>query len=336
MAQQTGNKLIKIGVFYDGNYFAHVSNYYNYEHERKARLSISGLHEFIRSQVAEYENVDKMLCQIVDAHYFRGRLSYYDAQERNRLLSDRIFDDILMNEGVNTHYLPLKTREGKIVEEKGVDVWLALEAYELSLSKKYDVFVLIASDSDYVPLMRKLNTLGIRLMVLGWDLEYTDERTGRIRKTVTSIDLLQEVSYPVSMHEIIDNKVRRNDSLVNDLFVNKDRKYYRYNPEASYMNYDESAGMVYDEEGVGEWHTGAIFSLKNGYGFISKPPNNVYFHYTALEAGDDFNELQDGEFVEYLLQKNDRGQDIATAVRRKTDDSGWEAESESASTYLTD
>ncbi len=47
------DKLIRVGVFYDGNYFLHVSNYYNYEHIRKRRLSISGLHEFIRHQVGQ-------------------------------------------------------------------------------------------------------------------------------------------------------------------------------------------------------------------------------------------------------------------------------------------
>lgn len=48
-------RLVRIAVFYDGNYFLHVSNYYNYDHPRKRRLSLSGLHEFIRNQVAQEE-----------------------------------------------------------------------------------------------------------------------------------------------------------------------------------------------------------------------------------------------------------------------------------------
>ena len=46
---EKGNNLTRIGVFYDGNYFLHVSNYYNYSHERKNRLSIAGLHHFIKN-----------------------------------------------------------------------------------------------------------------------------------------------------------------------------------------------------------------------------------------------------------------------------------------------
>ena len=158
-----GSRILKIGIFYDGNYFYHVSNYYCYSHVRRSRLSIPGLHSFIKSMVAEKEGLSERFCQIVDCHYFRGRLPAKEAYARQILLNERIFDDILMREGVVTHYLP--TSGGT---EKGVDVALALETLELTLLKNYNVVVLIASDGDYVPLIRKLNALGTRVMVLGW------------------------------------------------------------------------------------------------------------------------------------------------------------------------
>ena len=43
----SSSKLTRIGVFYDCGFFSQVSNYYCYQHERKARLSATGLHEFI-------------------------------------------------------------------------------------------------------------------------------------------------------------------------------------------------------------------------------------------------------------------------------------------------
>ena len=312
------NKLIRIGVFYDGNFFYHVSNYYNYEHERKARLSIAGLHDFICHQVAQFEGTDPRFCQVVDAHYFRGRLNAFDAQESNRLLSERIFDDILMQENVVTHYMPLKVRDGRI-EEKGVNVWLALEAYELALLKRFNVLVLIASDSDYASLSRKLATLGTRVMVLGWDFAFLDERTGRERRTVTSIDLLREATYPMAMADIIDDDNNQSDPVVNNLFINRDRK-----PKAAY----HEPGVVdredddYEDEPVsyeqGEVLQSEILSLKNGYGFISMPPNNLYFHWTFLTE-DDFNDLYEGDAVEFTIGKNDKGQDIALNVRKIKD-----------------
>lgn len=71
---------------------------------------------------------------------------------------------------------------------------------------RLNVLVLIASDGDYVPLIRKLNTLGTRVMVLRWGFEYTND-FGKEMTTRTSQDLIEEVSYPVAMHEIIDNRI---------------------------------------------------------------------------------------------------------------------------------
>lgn len=139
MSENPDSKLLRIGVFYDGNFFSHVSNYYKYAHPRKARVSIPGLHSFIKRHVASVEGVDERYCQIVDAHFFRGRYSARDAEAQQKLFADRVLDDILMHEGVVTHYLPL--RGGG---EKGIDVWLALEAFELAVFKRFNVLVLIA------------------------------------------------------------------------------------------------------------------------------------------------------------------------------------------------
>lgn len=206
-------KLLRVGVFYDGNFFHHVSNYYKYYHPRRARISIPGLHDLIRQLVAKEEGSDVRYCHIVDAHFFRGRYPAKDAEAQQRLFSDRVMDDILTSEGVVTHYLPIR---GKA--EKGIDVWLALEAYELSVLKRFDVVVLIAGDGDFVPLARKVNSLGTRMMVLGWDFRFTDDG-GVPRETVTSVSLLQEVTYPVLMHHLIEDRTRRDDPVLRNLFV---------------------------------------------------------------------------------------------------------------------
>lgn len=302
------DKLTRIGVFYDGNYFLHVSNYYNYDHLRKKRLSIAGLHEFVRSHVAQEESMDVHLCHIVDAHYFRGRLNAQEASQRgNVLYYDRVFDDILMSEGVTTHYLPLRNYGGRR-EEKGIDVWLALEAFELAIYKKFDVLVLIASDGDYVPLVRKLNTLGTRVMVLSWDFEYTTP-TGQTLVTRTSQDLLEEVSYPVAMHEVIDNRLKRNDPMINNLFVQYESK--RQPPTITPATPDETEVPEYEFDG--EARTSEILSIKNGYGFIKYPPNNLFFHYSTV-VNTDFNELREGDLVRFNITKGDKGDYVAVNV----------------------
>lgn len=291
-------KLIRVGVFYDGNYFLHVSNYYAYGHPRKRRISISGLHDFIKHQIALEESSDVKLCKIVDAHYFRGRLNASEASQRgDTLYYDRVFDDILMSEGVTTHYLPVRTGYEGNKQEKGIDVWLALEAFELAFYKRFNVLVLIASDGDYVPMVKKLNTLGTRVMVLSWDFEYANEHGQRFT-TRTSQNLLEEVTYPIAMHELIDNRIRKSDPLINNLFVQ-----------------GEQRRQIEPQQPVnGDGNIGEILSLKNGFGFIKYPPNNLFFHYTnVIDA--DFNELEVGDMVEFTIAKNHEGQDIAGSVK---------------------
>lgn len=294
-----GNRLLRIGIFYDGNYFYHVSNYYCYAHPRRARLSIPGLHEFVKKMISEKESIPEKLCQIVDCHYFRGRLPAMEAKARQILLNERVFDDILMREGVVTHYLPV-TRN----TEKGVDVSLALETLELTIFKKFNIVVLIASDGDYVPLVRKLNALGTRVMVLGWDFEYVDDN-GNTRNTVTSTRLMNEVSYPLQMHKIINGEtiLRDRSFQVDSLFV---QSFNAASREEEY--FDEIESHVIPETPAASQTTGRIVHLKNGYGFIAPDDgsDNIFFFWQDVQDCD-FNELNINDAVAYDVGRNERG-----------------------------
>ena len=335
--------LLRIGIFYDGNYFYHVSNYYCYAHERRSRLSISGLHDFIKRLVGRFEGIESKFCQIVDCHYFRGRLPAMEANARQILLNERMFDDILMREGVVTHYLPV-TRGG----EKGVDVCLALEALELNIFKKFDVVALIASDGDYVPLVRKLNALGTRVMVLGWDFEYVDDN-GNERYTATSGKMMNEVTYPIWMHKVIDGQDSRFDAdEIDALFVpagikenyaGKDDtiRIPKVNPSPNYdeVQPDSARGAHYgsDEDASialsasGERRRSRILQLKNGYGFLANDLShkNLFFFWEDLE-GIDFNELNVGDILEYEIGENERGECARHITRPQGDSPNNESE----------
>jgi cold shock CspA family protein len=290
----TKNELMRIGVFYDGNFFFHVSNYYHYHHERRARISVAGLHNYIKHQVAESEGCDVHNCQIVDAHYFRGRPRALDAAERGVLLKERLFDDVLVREGVVTHYLPIGP-DG----EKGIDVWLALEAYELAIYKRFDVSVLVACDGDFLPLVRKLNTIGTRVMLLAWDFKWM-AAGGQERETRTAQVLLDEVSYPIMMQTVIDDRSKRSDPQINALFV--PQKELRLPPARN------AADVLAASQSAPGSSDGIIQSLKSGFGFItpaSGGPNLFFFHAEVINA--DFNDVRIGDPVKYAIGKNDRG-----------------------------
>ncbi|WP_297191674.1 NYN domain-containing protein [uncultured Porphyromonas sp.] len=224
MLKEKKSHLTRVGVFYDGNYFWHVSTFYYQYHERKSRLSVGGLHRFLKYQIAQLEGTSPELCKIVDAHYFRGRLTAPEAARASGdvLYYERLFDDVLNAEGVTMHHLPLsRAGKGNKKKEKGVDVLFALEAYERALQHEFDVVVLIAADGDYIPLVRKLHALGTRVMILGWDLEHEGEARREPATTYTSFELLEEATYPIMMNELIDSRAFRSDPIINGLFVNK-------------------------------------------------------------------------------------------------------------------
>lgn len=297
------NRLIRVGIFYDGNYFMHVSNYYYYEHTRKARLDIAGLHTFIRHEISSEEGVDLSRVQVVDAHFFRGRQNAVEAQENNRLYSDRVFDDILMHEGVVTHYLPLKSR-GFRKEEKGIDVLMVVEALELTMLKRFDVVVLIASDGDYAPLVRKINTIGSRVMVVSWDFNWTDEN-GNARYTNTSQDLLKESTYPMAMAELIDKGLKKSDPIVGNLFYSPPAQPER---KTAPLLSATGNGPVAATPAVpsGPTVTSRIASLHNGYGFIEARPKDLYFYYADL-VGVEFADLEVGDEVSFVVSRNENG-----------------------------
>ncbi len=291
------DKLVRIGVFYDGNFFLHISNYYNYEHPKQRRLSIAGLHEFIMHSVAEQEGQSIKHCRIVGAHYFRGRLSAHEANQRGEMLYwDRLFDDILMSAGVATHYLPLRNINGRR-EERGIDVWLALEAYEMATQNQLDVVALIASDGDYTMLVRKLHALGVRVLLLSWDFDFYADN-GKQMITRTSQDLLEEVTYPLAMYDIIEAGLQNNNPLIHNIFVASDSKR-----KITSATEDTPEGS----------ETSVILSLKNGFGFIKYPPNNLFFHHSSL-VNADFNDLSEGDMVAFHIGTNDEGEEIAVDV----------------------
>lgn len=307
---RSNSKALKVGVFYDGSYYTHVSNYYNYVHPHRRRIHIGGLHDFIKHMVAEREGTRPNLCHIIDAHFFRGRFTAREANEKtNQLYYDRVFDDVLMYNNVQTHYLPLKDMQGR-KKEKGIDVLMALETYELCMLKRYDIVALVASDGDHVPLVRKLHALGCKTMLLGWDFEFADPETGDHQYTRTSTDLWNEVSYPLQMHDIIEEGLKDDDEVIRECFVIRE----------SATRDSEQSVPSYVEGDPDEKHQSTVMSLMNGYGFIRFPDNNLFFLRDDLE-GIDFADLHIGDPVEFQIAMNARGQRVARNIHRVSEPS---------------
>ena len=304
--------VIKIGIFYDGNYLYHVSNYYVFHHHHHMRLSISGLHEFVREEVARREHTTAEFCRIVDAHYFRGRYTTQIVEQKGWIRGERIFEDVLMYNGVTTHFWPMT--EGN---EKSVDVALALEAYEMTHLRHYDVCVLVAGDSDYAPLVQKIQATGTRAMVLGWEFEFINDR-GLRHETHVSKRLMADATYPVMMSDVIESGKYDPGSPIS-LFVARTSD----NEEDEASDYWED-DVEEDEESEGsevrkasasenvapeDLRYGHIVLLNpSGWGFIAPEGDGVdiFFCYADL-VDTTFDRLRHNATVSYTEGRNEKG-----------------------------
>jgi uncharacterized LabA/DUF88 family protein len=212
----------RIAVMIDGSYFNRVSNYYKFEHATGRRLSLSGLMEFIRTATADMEEVSRIRTRVVEAHYFRGRYTVRDLEDRARtpnfleesLRNDRVFDQILAASNITPHFTRIDTNS-EPPKEQGIDVWLALEAFDLAVSDRCDVVALIAGDGDFVPLVKKINAIGKRALVVAWGMK--SETGTEVR---FSTGLAGAAAYFLDMADLIDNPDDEEQrALVDQLFV---------------------------------------------------------------------------------------------------------------------
>ncbi|RMX10724.1 NYN domain-containing protein [Allofranklinella schreckenbergeri] len=194
--------LLKIAVIYDGSFFWRISNYYRFTHERQSHLNISALHNYLRHHISALERDGvAALCQITEAHFFRGRFSLKAVQATRdplkQLETDRFQDQVLMWAGVIAHYQPMNEATNP-PEEKGVDISLALETYDLAIHRHFDLVVLFTGAADFSPLVRKLQGVGCRVMVPTFDLPHYAK---------TSQRLLEEATYTLPLSDLIDGVV---------------------------------------------------------------------------------------------------------------------------------
>ena len=197
-----------------------------------------------------------------------------------------------MRENIVSHYLPLRFGDNNTIQEKGIDVWLALEAYELAIYKHFDILVLVAGDGDYIPLVRKLHTVGTQVMLICWDFSYHNEN-GDVVETKTSRQLQEEVFFSVSMHQ----RIEQNDNeYIKELFV----------PEKNFEKAPVVSSFTQEENNEDrEDFTSTIFSINpNGFGFIKdEDRNNIFFHYSRV-SNCDFPDLKFGMKVKYTVEED--------------------------------
>lgn len=198
------NQTISTGLFIDGGYYAKIDD--QLYTTSGMRLDITKLMHYVRASIAELSGVEKSHSQVVEGHYFRGRFRASEANAKKLLFGERRFEDALIENDIIFHYKHLREIDGNIIE-KGIDVWYALEAYELATIRKFDYVVLITGDADHEMLIRKLKALRTNVILLTGDFGEVSAISRLLRDEATlHIDLGERFKqHP----ELVDKLCRR-------------------------------------------------------------------------------------------------------------------------------
>jgi uncharacterized LabA/DUF88 family protein len=200
--------ICRIGVFYDGSFFAHAQRYFYYD-RKVGWLSYQPFHDFLQSFMSTREQGFASY-KVVYAAWHQGLFSAKDATEE-QLRFDRNHYHDLLHAGIEPKYLPMSQSQ----REKGTDVALAVDALQVGLDGKIDIAVLVTGDGDFVPLVRALNKQGIRVMAAYF--VFTDSKA---RKCFINERLLNCCNYAADISAL--DKSREYKSAFKSLFRTAD------------------------------------------------------------------------------------------------------------------
>lgn len=198
-----------IGIFIDGGYFSKINE--SLENELSVNIQIKALFQFVRGEIARRHGLDLDDCYITESHYFRGRYRVNEANSKHLLFKERKFEDSLIENDVIFHYKHLREiqKDGDItVIEKGIDVWFALEAYELSIFRNFDFVVLVTGDADHEMLIKKLKSLKVHVVLLTWNVSEQSSTARLLREEAcTHIEISDMVAEDKDLLDKLCKKV---------------------------------------------------------------------------------------------------------------------------------
>jgi len=172
-----------IGLFIDGQYYFLLDQ--GLKDSKNLRVNLKGLMKFIQRVIAEKYGLEAESCVVTETHFFRGRYRARDAKDKGMLYDDRLFEDRLMANDVIFHYKHVYDLPEGTPHEKGIDVWYALETYELAQYRDFDFVVMITGDADYEVLARKIKTLKKPAILLSWHYDENDPTAKELKEEIT-------------------------------------------------------------------------------------------------------------------------------------------------------
>ncbi len=294
-----------VAIYYDGDYISKVAKYYATNNIVSYRLNISVLHNYIidsvKSVVKEEANSGIYIssCKNIRSR----RLTDDITHKRNLLYWERINHDNLTKAGITPRFVQSC---GEVFQDEAtVCTTLSLELYEKAITTPLDVVVIIAGGVAYLPLIDKLKSRGVDVIVVGWEILRTDDLE---HEANCNEQLLANADHSLVINTILDDNPEGLKGFLTEMGA----------PKHIVDDSDEVIGTISnsDEIGlsIGEWSVSEIINLKHNFGFIKNDTQNIFFH--EVDYSGDFSQLEIGDNVEFVLDKSADGQILARNVSK--------------------
>ncbi len=289
-----------IAIYYDGNYINRVSKYYATNNIVSYRFNIGVLHNYIlhRAEVLASETLSDVY--VASSKSFRSRKYTNDiAGRKNQLYWERSNEDTLLELGIQPIY-HLSSGSSQC-DDATVANTLSLDMLYLTLENDISMAIIVAGSGCYIPLASRLKSMGMDVMVVGWNIIHNDTP-----ELECSDKLFEVANFTEIISDILDDTPEVLDGMLKEVELPKPVVVAEEQP------FTPPSKEEAIEVELGDWGVGEIVTLNPNFGFINYPNNNLYFH--ASDYNGDFSELKVGEGVEFVLEHNQDGSLVAKNV----------------------
>lgn len=218
---------MRIAVYIEGAYFTKINMYYRYYNPIKSSMTFNGLFDFFKSEIALGFNIPYADCTICDSQWYRGRFStaqiekkyYEDSARLKQFSNERKMSDLFMYQGIKQNYYPVQInpKTGQ-ASDSIVSMYLLADVMDAAFRDEFDAVILLLGDVSYIPLVKKLNKLGKKVILPVWNFEYTDQESGSTQTTRSSQTLVNEASYSIFMDELLSDSNEESEKLIKMIF----------------------------------------------------------------------------------------------------------------------
>ncbi len=187
---------IKANLYIDGNFTVHIHKYLAKRFGKT--IDWNNFLEYVKDKIAKEEQKTCLL----ESQFFIGTGKTTTDKDRDYLFN------AMEHARITKHATPLKNKVSGGLKEDAVDTNLVFFATQDYYKKgNYDYLVLLAGDSDFVPLLNGLADEGVKTFVLYMD--FSDESLGVTQTAQSLLDLTQiRIDIENLRRERVDEKIK--------------------------------------------------------------------------------------------------------------------------------